>query len=71
VLTVFGLAALVPLVVMILGSGWLLLDGDGFEYRTSFKSRRSRWRNTGNFGTGKIPPETSISSFTTIAPSPD
>jgi hypothetical protein len=57
---------------MIPGSGWLLLDGDGFEYRTLFKSRRSRWRNTGNFGTGKIPPETSISSFTTIAaPSPD
>jgi hypothetical protein len=56
VLAVFGIGALVPLLVMIPGSGWLLLDEDGFEYRTLFKNRRAHWRDTSNFGAEKIPP---------------
>jgi hypothetical protein len=56
VLGFFGLCAFIPLVMMLPGSARLVLDRDGFEYRTLFKSRRSLWRNTGNFGWANIPP---------------
>ena len=52
----FGIVALIPLVVMLPGSGWLVLDRDGFDYKTIFISKRARWRDASNFRAGKIPP---------------
>ena len=56
VLGLFGLAAIIPLVVLTPGSNRLTLAADGFEYKTLFISRRVRWSDTDSFGVARIPP---------------
>ena len=56
VLGLFGLAAIIPLVVLVPGSTWLELNVDGFEYKTLFNGRRVRWGDSDHFGVARIPP---------------
>lgn len=49
----FAVASLVFIVQLIPGSNYLLLDADGFETKTLFRSARHKWSEIEKFGTWK------------------
>jgi hypothetical protein len=55
VLVFFGTGLVMSATMLLPGAGGLVLDADGFQVTTMFRSRRSRWRDVTNFEPISVP----------------
>jgi hypothetical protein len=53
-LAFFGLCALVAAAMLLPGTAYLRLTRDGFEVRSLFRSRQTRWADVGELRAGRI-----------------